>query len=347
MEKLFFIGPCGGGGSPKNGATAKNYHILLYLNELGIGHTIIDTERWKHNPLTLFKLAAALFGNPNAVFIFSADSPSVYRVLRILSLLHLKRNIIYWVIGGSMPQRIKDGTYNRKIYKNVKWFLVEGKGMKATLEECGFTGKVIHVTNCKNIHYIPPMQAHNSDMTKFVFMSRIIPEKGCNLIFEAAGNLSQKYSGRFSIDFYGPIDDSYKDEFISNIQSTVNTSYKGFLHLSKHEGFDSLASYDAMLFPTFWHGEGFPGIMIDAFVCNLPIIASDWNMNAEIIQDGRNGLLCKPQSVDSLAAAMERIITDKALAYSMSENCHTQSMAFDIHNVVSPDLLTRIGITGH
>ena len=30
-----------------------------------------------------------------------------------------------------------------------------------------------------------------------------------------------------------------------------------------------------MLFPTYWHGEGFPGIVIDAFVAGLLVVATD------------------------------------------------------------------------
>ena len=71
-----------------------------------------------------------------------------------------------------------------------------------------------------------------------------------------------------------------------------------------------LAKYDAMLFPTYWHGEGFPGIIIDAFVSGLPVIATDWSLNADIIEDGKTGVILKENTVEALAEAMDAMINN-------------------------------------
>ena len=51
-------------------------------------------------------------------------------------------------------------------------------------------------------------------------------------------------------------------------------------------------------------GEGFPGVIIDAFISGLPVIASDWNLNSEIIEDGINGFLIEPKDANALAEKM-------------------------------------------
>jgi glycosyltransferase involved in cell wall biosynthesis len=59
-----------------------------------------------------------------------------------------------------------------------------------------------------------------------------------------------------------------------------------------------------MLFPTTWKGEGFPGVIIDAFIAGLPVIASNWNMNNEIIVDGVNGFIFEPNNCLALVEKM-------------------------------------------
>lgn len=55
-HKIIFIGPMGGGGIPTNGASVKNYYIVKKLREYVANLKVVDTERWKENPLVLLRL---------------------------------------------------------------------------------------------------------------------------------------------------------------------------------------------------------------------------------------------------------------------------------------------------
>ena len=46
-----------------------------------------------------------------------------------------------------------------------------------------------------------------------------------------------------------------------------------------------LKKYFALLFPTYFHGEGFAGCLIDAFFAGIPVIATDWLYNKDIINN--------------------------------------------------------------
>jgi glycosyltransferase involved in cell wall biosynthesis len=54
-------------------------------------------------------------------------------------------------------------------------------------------------------------------------------------------------------------------------------------------------------FLSYWKGEGFTGVIIDAFIAGVPVIATGWNMNTEIIEDGINGFVIPPNDTVSLA----------------------------------------------
>ena len=168
--------------------------------------------------------------------------------------------------------------------------------------------------------------------------------KGCDIILDAVNKINTSYQDKFIVDFYGPIEDNYDKEYMRKVDSLPNVSYKGFIDLRNEKNYDVLASYDIMLFPTYWHGEGFPGIIIDAFIAGLPVIASDWSLNAEIIEDGKTGIIIDVKNVDALAEAMTRLIEDKNLIKGMSKQCSARAMYFEMNSVLSKELFEKIGI---
>lgn len=337
-RKVILIGPCGGGEIPKNGASAKNYHLVKYLMEKQLPCLCIDTEHWKKNPFVLLRLLYHALFSIDSTFIVAANSMSSYRIIRILSILPGKRPIIYWVIGGCLADWMREGEVKTAPYKAVTRFIVEGQKMQQTLDEVGFKNVVV-VPNFKYIEHIPERKERQDDIVRFVFLSRIIPEKGCNTIIKAAEMLNERYKDKFTIGFWGPFEDSYRSEFLSKIERIDNVNYKGFLNLSHPENYDTLAEYDIMLFPTYWHGEGFPGIIIDAFVAGLPVIATDWNLNADIIKHGKTGVVLGSNTVEALYDAMLSFIDGKEDLSAMSENCRREAHKYDIHNVLSEELL--------
>lgn len=342
-HKVIFIGPAGGGGVPQNGASAKNYHLMKYFQRKNINLFFIDTENWRRNPLLLIKLIFIILLNPNAKYIIATNNMSSYRVLQVMSLFPHKRYVIYWIIGGSIADWIKDGKVKSNPFKIVNVFFVEGEKMRQTFSEVGFKN-TLYVPNFKCIEYLPKIKTRMDNKMRFVFLSRIIPEKGCNTIIEAVRILNKKYYDDFVVDFYGPFDAEYKAVFKDKISNLPNISYKGFLDLRDQKNYDILAEYDAMLFPTYWHGEGFPGIIIDAFVSGLPVIATDWSLNTDIIEDGKTGIILKENTVESLVDAMDAMINNPKAVELMRKTCQDSAMDFDIKNVVSDKLLEKIGI---
>jgi glycosyltransferase involved in cell wall biosynthesis len=195
--------------------------------------------------------------------------------------------------------------------------------------------------NFKNIDYVPTKELRKEPYTRFVFLSRIVEQKGCGYIVKATEKLNRKYKDKFIVDFYGSIGDDYRS-FESEIKDFSNVNYKGFLDLRNTKNYDVLSSYDAMLFPTFWHGEGFPGIMIDAFISGLPVIATDWHMNKDILQEGVTGFFVRPNNVDDLVDAMEKVMLNPAVIEVMSKNCQKEATKYNTDNVVNAKLIKKI-----
>lgn len=340
QEKLYFIGPIGGDKTPTNGASLKNYHLTNRLKELPISLSCIDTEHWKKNPLVLLKVLFSLLCNPSGHFIVSLNTPSFYRLIKAIKIMPGKRHLFYWVIGGSLGQRMLQRKIDTKVYSIVELFIVEGNDMKQELLSCGYTN-VIVVPNFKKIDYIPPKTKSNADIKlRFVFLSRINEQKGCKYIIKAAEQLNAHYENRFEIDFYGPIDKGFMN-FTSLLSGLNNVNYKGFLDLRDSKNYDVLASYNMMLFPTFWQGEGFPGVIVDAFISGLPVIASDWHFNKDIINDGETGIIIPPHNIDALVQAMERVILHPELLEPMAVSCQKNAKDYSVDNIITMEFLIK------
>ena len=226
----------------------------------------------------------------------------------------------------------------------MKHTLVESNKMKDQLEAHGIKG-VKQVANFKPIHYYPKVSLCKDGKIRFVFVSRIMPDKGCDYIVEAAKLLNEKGQEKnFSIDFYGKIADSYKKIFEQKLEILPNVNYNGFLNLRENAGYDRLAEYDVMLFPTYWRGEGFAGVFIDAFIAGLPLIATDWAHNRQFLEEGKTALFIPVHNVKFLVETMQKCIEDNVKINEMKAACQQEAEKYNINNVVTEQLLKEIGI---
>ena len=118
----------------------------------------------------------------------------------------------------------------------------------------------------------------------------------------------------------------------------------GGLDLTKEAGYRQLATYDAMLFPIFYEGEGFPGVFIDAFIAAIPVIATDWHCNTEIIHVGRTGFIIPPKDEAGLYDKMKIAIEQKERLLPMKLVCRNEAQKYDRNNIFSEANLQRIGL---
>ena len=70
---------------------------------------------------------------------------------------------------------------------------------------------------------------------------------------------------------------------------------------SRENAFSLIRQASFLIFPSEWY-EGFPVTIAEAFACGLPVIASRLGAMAEIVEDGRTGLLFEPGNPEDLAA---------------------------------------------
>lgn len=78
-----------------------------------------------------------------------------------------------------------------------------------------------------------------------------------------------------------------------------------------------LQATDLMLFPSLPHGEGMPGVLIEAGMCGVPVVATDAPGVRSIVVDGTTGVVVDVDDFEGLVAATVTLLEDRATRSSM------------------------------
>lgn len=152
----------------------------------------------------------------------------------------------------------------------------------------------------------------------FLFVGRIVKEKGINELVMAFDELNKKYPatrlflvGNYEADL-GPLNPDTINKINSN--SAINA-------VGAKYGNELLAYYaasDCFVFPSY--REGFPNVVIEAGAMGLPSIVTDINGSRDIIVDGKNGIIIPSKNYVALYNSMEQMILDKELRRCLASN---------------------------
>lgn len=158
----------------------------------------------------------------------------------------------------------------------------------------------------------------NRDGFVFLFVGRIVGDKGINELVEAFSKLHEKYPntelrlvGRYEMDL---------DPVSEKTQNTIKT-YDGIITVGSKFGDDLLWEYanaDCFVMPSY--REGFPNTVLEAGAMGLPQIVTDINGSREIVNDGENGLVIPVKESKAIFESMERILQDENLREYIKKN---------------------------
>lgn len=323
------------------GESMKNHLFIDRFRELFDKVITVDVFQPRKHPMCILKVIIVALLHRNDKIVLSVSPATGDKFIRLLLRLGCK-NVYYWAVGVLLMDYFNQGWFNSNHYNRLKAVYVQSPKMVDSLKNCG-VNNVIYVPNSKRINYLPVLKEKIDDAVRFVFLSRVHPDKGCAEIVQAVRQLNlEGLQYKFIVDFYGMIAPGYEMEFNNLIENVPNVSYKGFMNLKTTAGYDALSTYDAMLFPTYYDGEAFPGVIIDAFVAGLPVIATDWHFNKDII-DSEVGMIIPIRDVESLKKAMLSIINRSVNLKQLRENSQLRALQYDNRNVLSVENLTKIG----
>jgi glycosyltransferase involved in cell wall biosynthesis len=297
-----------------------------------------DISLISNKPLKVLELVWQII-RAKQVFYFAAQRnlrvlfPIMYYLTKIFGVkLH------YFAVGGWLAEYLDKLPWHVRRLKKISGVYVELEAMVQKLEN---KFKFENASHFPNFRIFPKEELiklanHNVDEIHCVYMARVTRTKGVFYLFELE-KLIEKHKDfdniKVTIDIYGMINSTETDLFKDHLKKSVMISYKGVLE--PEEIYTTLTKYSFMLFPTFYPGEGLPGTIIDSYICRLPILASDWKYNGELIDDYETGILHRPKDLQSMYLKFKELSLNAGLRRKMIENIGMKRSLFSESNAIN------------
>jgi glycosyltransferase involved in cell wall biosynthesis len=180
---------------------------------------------------------------------------------------------------------------------------------------------------------ITPVQKEESDDFRIVFLGHITRLKGPLFLLKAIKLLPEPINQQVNCDFYGPIHDDIRDEFLKELETTPNAHYCGVAEPGT--GPQLISGYDALVLPTYYDTEGHPGVIIEAMHAGVPVISTQVRTFSELITDGLNGFLVPQKDSSALSEAIRLLVVDPDLQEKMGKANHLKGLEFRADAVVA------------
>lgn len=208
----------------------------------------------------------------------------------------------------------------------------EGEGVKNDLINYQITSKPLKVLGYGNIRGIDlkyfdrtaevekeTEKIRKTDITTFIFIGRLVRDKGINELVGAFAKLNKEYTktrlllvGRRE-DKLDPLEGQTLQE-IENNPAIITTGEQKDVR-------PWLAASDIFVFPSY--REGFPNVVIEAGSMGLPAIVTDINGSREIIIEGENGIIIPARDSEHLYTAMKQLMASPKQTRQMANNART------------------------
>ena len=153
-----------------------------------------------------------------------------------------------------------------------------------------------------------------------LFLSNLLISKGVVVLLDALNILKEKGS-RFACDFVGgetvEMDAAMFQNEVTKRGLEDMVVYHGRKYGKDKEAF--LNGADIFVFPTFYHNECFPLVLLEAMQHRLPCVSTTEGGIPGIIDEGKTGFLVPKYNAAILANKIEFLLSDSALRQRMGE----------------------------
>lgn len=176
-----------------------------------------------------------------------------------------------------------------------------------------------------------------ADVTRFLFVGRVMQEKGIDELFSAMERLrADGYA--CALDVLGGYEDNY-ESVIRQHEAAGWLTYHGY----QKDVRPFIENAHCFVLPS-WH-EGMANTNLECSSMGRPVITSNIHGCKEAVIENVSGLLCEPQNTDSLYAAMARFMElsrEERIAMGQAGRKHMEAV-FDKKQVVA-ETISALGL---
>jgi glycosyltransferase involved in cell wall biosynthesis len=331
MTDILLIGPTLSADSDSIGGTTVSFELLLSrARELDYPVSVISVNRKKrtwYNALLVLYQAFTMVPR-HRVIMLNANPRGALMLAPIISLYTriCGKRYVFRMFGGDLIEIYNERSVFSQFLIRKSIFSADRVYLQTRRMIEFFQPYSDHIKWLPTSRHIQPLPATGAFSKRFIYIGQIKQNKGVDYLIEIAETRPD-----ISLSIYGPILESAYDGL------RTKRWYHGVLPPDEVQ--QCLRQHDVLLLPTFHPGEGYPGIIIEAFAAGLPVISTRWLAIPEIVKHHYNGLLIATHSISELDHAISSITSEN---YSrLSANALASASQFDA-STINSELLTEL-----
>jgi glycosyltransferase involved in cell wall biosynthesis len=267
------------------------FKILIYIY-----HLYRALKKLKPDLCLIFSIRPAIFGNLIARYLHIPTITNITGVGPLFSSKNLAYRVARFIYRFALGKTRKVFFQN---YDDLNLFL-ENKFVKEDV------AKRIPGSGVDYIKFSPMAANHNGDHFIFLFIGRLIKDKGIFEFVDAARILKKKYP-QILFNVIGPFwHQNLKSNTISK-NDLQNWIVEGIVDYEgeKKDIRKYIARADCIVLPSY--REGTSNILLEAASMEKPIVTTNTTGCKETVEDGVTGYLCKIKDSKDLADKMEKM----------------------------------------
>lgn len=152
-----------------------------------------------------------------------------------------------------------------------------------------------------NLEYYTYIPYPEHETVHFLYLGRIMKEKGMDELFAAIRKLYKEYEGKVVLDLVGFFEDEYKEQVEQLVEDGIAV-FHGF----QQEPRPYYGKADCVVLPSYH--EGMSNVLLEAAATGRMLVTSNIPGCREAVDNGKTGLLCKVKDADSLYRAMKKVM---------------------------------------
>lgn len=154
-----------------------------------------------------------------------------------------------------------------------------------------------------NLDEYPYVPLRDDGVCSFLFVGRIMKEKGVDEFFAAARTVKAEFGEKVAFDVVGFYEDAYK-ETVDQLVADEVIKFHGF-QTDVHPFYEAA---DCVVLPSYH--EGMSNVLLEGAATGRALITSDIPGCREAVEDGVSGYLCPAQNAEALTKCF-RVFADK------------------------------------
>ncbi len=294
------------------------------------GHSVVYASSKKNKAARFFDMLSSVCKNRTVDYVL-IDTYSTqnfwyaFSVAALCRFFHLK--YIPILHGGNLPYRLKNSPVaSRFVFKHSYVNVAPSYYLKDAFELHGFEVKFV-----PNPVDVAPFgfRERLSASAKLLWVRALTPLANPRMAIETVHILKGKYS-EAKLCMVGP-DKAGMLEPLKNFSQTMIVDVRFTGKLLKEQWMDLAQSHD--IFINTSKVDNAPFSLIEAMSLGMFVVSTNVGGISYLVADGLDALLVNDDDAPAMAAAVERIISDKELRTRLSENMQMTIKRFQWQNV--------------